>query len=85
MSYDCLVISYHCNSTVYSTVCSGKPQRRYDQSSTLLHCPFLQEIPSQKASNGESISISLHHHVIWLAKTLFVYSFLPESEPLNIP
>ena len=52
-------------SVVYSTICSGVDQRKY-QSSMSLGSPVTSELPAQRASNAENVSIWWHHHdLVW--------------------
>ena len=40
-------------SIVYSTVCSGKDQRKHQSSASLVFVPVTGEFPAQRASNAE--------------------------------
>ena len=54
-------------STVYSVVCSGTDQRKYQSSVTGLcegNLPVTGELPAQRASNAENVSIWWRHHVL---------------------
>ena len=54
---------------VYSSVCSGADQRKYQSSVSLALCagnsPVTGEFPAQRVSNAENVSIWWHHHGIW--------------------
>ena len=61
------------NTTIYSTTCLGKQQRKHQSSKLLSLCegnpPMTGGFPSQSASNAESVSLSLCHHNISLTWT----------------
>ena len=73
------------NSTVSSTACQGKQQRKHQCFALLALCegnpPAIGRFPSQRDSDAESISMQWHHHEMLQETSLSRYNLYTDNTP----